>query len=114
MAASHIDQSRGETVTAPFWGCGVWEAQPGREDEFVERWRAIAEWTLASFPGAGPARLVEDPGDPTRFVSIVPWEDVGQVADWQTHPEFRRLWDALEETYVNSDRRTYALRLDLS
>jgi heme-degrading monooxygenase HmoA len=95
-----------------FWGCGVWEAQQGREDEFVARWTEIAEWTLETFSGSGPARLVEDPSEPTRFVSIVPWEDVGQVADWQTHGEFRRLWDALAETVVNSDRRTYALRVE--
>ena len=95
------------------WGAAVWEARPGREDEFVERWRAIAEWTLRTFPGSGPARLIEDVADPQHFISFFPWRERAEVEEWQRREEFTALWQTLEEVLVSVDRRTYELRLEL-
>ena len=100
-------------MTSGTWGAAVWEARPGREDEFVERWRAIAEWTLRTFPGSGPARLIEDVADPQHFISFFPWRERAEVEEWQRREEFTVLWQALEEVVVRVDRRTYELRLEL-
>ena len=59
---------------------GVWIVKPGREQDFVAGWRELAEWTAASAPGAGIGRLFQDEDQPTRFISLVPWDDTDAIA----------------------------------
>lgn len=100
-------------MTAPYWGCTTWHVQPGREDEFVDSWSAIVRWTIEAFPGNGPGRLVQDPDESTRFLSMFAWTSLEEVAAWKAHPEFQRLWAAMEETLTGHDRQTYHLRVEL-
>ena len=69
---------------------GVWTAKAGREDEFVARWRALAQWAAAEFPDAGRPTLLRDVNEPRRFVSFGAWRDVAQVEAFRAHPEFSR------------------------
>jgi len=59
---------------------GVWIVKPGREDDFVAGWRELAEWTAGNAPGAGIGRLLQDEDQPTRFISIGPWDDKDALA----------------------------------
>lgn len=62
----------------------VWIVKPGREDDFVAGWREMAEWTAANAPGAGIGRLLQDEDQPTRFISIGPWDDKDAIAVWRS------------------------------
>ena len=93
------------------FGITLWNAKPGRGEDFVARWSALVQWTVEAFPGQGPGRLSADPDDPTRFSSVFAWTDRSLVEDWKAQPEFQRMWAEMEETLTSSDRRTYDLRV---
>jgi heme-degrading monooxygenase HmoA len=67
---------------------GVWTAKPGREEEFIEAWRAMATATAADFPGAS-AMLLRDRDDPSKFISSGPWESLEQIETWRGSATFR-------------------------
>ena len=46
----------------------TWQVKPGREEEFVERWREWAQWSHRQGLGAR-ARLLRDVERPGTFVS---------------------------------------------
>jgi hypothetical protein len=39
---------------------GIWTVKPVREEDFVARWRELAEWASVEFPGAGRPTLLRD------------------------------------------------------
>jgi hypothetical protein len=63
--------------------CGIWQVAPGSEEDFVSAWRDLAEWTVKHTPGAGAATLVQDTGQPNRFVSFGPWESAEAIDAWR-------------------------------
>ncbi|MFO7572236.1 MAG: antibiotic biosynthesis monooxygenase family protein [Gaiellaceae bacterium] len=67
---------------------GSWGPFEGREDAFLQEWRAFAAWA-ASLPGAGRAVLGRDLRDPERFVSFMAWDDIEAVRAWKGSPEFK-------------------------
>ena len=67
---------------------GTWKPSPGREDAFVEAWKQFAAWA-SQMPGAGTLHLVRDLEQPERFMSFGDWENIEQVRDWKSSPEFR-------------------------
>ena len=67
---------------------GEWKVTPGKEAQFIETWQKFAEWTSANLPGAGEARLLQDPEHPDMFLSFGPWETLGHIRDWRSRPEF--------------------------
>jgi heme-degrading monooxygenase HmoA len=68
---------------------GIWIVKPGKEDEFVKAWSALAEWTKSTFEGAGSATLLRDQGQPNRFVSFGPWRSEADIAQWRSSDRFR-------------------------
>ena len=58
----------------------------GQADAFVAAWIEFAEWTAANVPGAGRGTLLRDLDDPTRFVSVGPWESLEAIAEWRKLP----------------------------
>jgi heme-degrading monooxygenase HmoA len=66
----------------------VWIVRPGREEEFVAAWRELAEWTTANAAGVGPARLLQDERQPTRFISLAPWDSRRAIAAWRALPGY--------------------------
>lgn len=66
---------------------GLWTVQPGREDEFVEAWKALAVATRKDFPGA-VGTLLRDTEQQNLFVSYGPWESAEQVAQWRASAAF--------------------------
>jgi heme-degrading monooxygenase HmoA len=85
---------------------GEWFVKPGLEDEFVRRWRALAEWTLAEVPGATWAKLLRDRAQPNRFVSFGPWEDDAAIEAWRAHPGFGDRVGSIREVLESFAPRT--------
>ena len=85
---------------------GFWTVIPGREEEFVAGWRALAQWAAEEFPGAGPPRLLRDLEKPNRFVSFGPWRDVDQITAFRNHPEFGRHVAAIRVLLEDFEPRT--------
>ena len=54
---------------------GRWVVKPGREDEFVEAWRELADWAMIEVPGAMGATLLRDHEQSNVFISFGPWHD---------------------------------------
>ncbi len=68
---------------------GMWQVEPGREEDFVERWRELAEWTRAEVAPEATAVLLRDTEDRSRFVSVGPWSDLGQIERWRESAGFQ-------------------------
>lgn len=92
---------------------GVWTAKPGREEDFVARWRELAEWAGREFPGAGRPTLLRDMGQPRRFVSFGAWQDLEQIEAFRQHPEFSRHVTVIRETLDDFSPMTYEAVLEL-
>lgn len=69
--------------------CGIWQVAPGSEEDFVSAWRDLAEWTVKHTPGAGAATLVQDIGQPNRFLSFGPWESAQAIDAWRASSGFQ-------------------------
>ena len=98
---------------------GVWIVRPGREHDFVAGWRELAEWTAANSPGAGISRLLQDEDQPTRFISIGPWDDKDAIAAWRSRLGYQeriaKLRDLLETfTPANLELRAEVAAAPLS
>lgn len=77
-----IDQEVEVTVTP--YAQGVWQAKPGRGDEFVAAWTEFAQWTKANAPGAQWAKLLRDVENPNRSVTIGPRESTESIDRWRS------------------------------
>lgn len=93
---------------------GVWTVKPGREDDFVAGWRALAQWTLDEDLGGTHATLVRDHENPRRFVSFGPWGSVEAIERWRAHPGFGRHFAALQETIESFEPGMYESVLVIS
>jgi heme-degrading monooxygenase HmoA len=69
---------------------GVWTVKVGREEDFVTRWTALAEWASKEFPSAGRPTLLRDMDEPRRFVSFGAWDDMEQIEGFRHNAEFAR------------------------
>lgn len=67
---------------------GVWEPNPGEEEQFIEAWKEFARWS-STLQGAGRFRLMRDQRQEGRFVSIVPWESMEALNAWKASPDFK-------------------------
>jgi heme-degrading monooxygenase HmoA len=87
---------------------GVWRVKAGREDEFVARWRSLAQWTLdEEIHGASHATLVRDHEDPRRFISFGPWGSAEAVERWRAHPGFEERFAKIQETLESFEPGLY-------
>jgi hypothetical protein len=64
---------------ATIWTHGIWTVKPGREDEFVAGWRALAREAVAEFDPPGTPHLMRDRERPNVFRSFGPWDDPEKV-----------------------------------
>jgi hypothetical protein len=61
------------------WTHGVWTVTPGREDDFVAAWRAMALGAVAEFHPPGRPVLMRDRERPNVFRSFGGWDDAATV-----------------------------------
>lgn len=67
---------------------GDWFVKSGREDEFVDAWRELAEWTAAEIAPGARAMLLRDRDDASRFRSFGPWASDEQILAWRQSDGF--------------------------
>jgi heme-degrading monooxygenase HmoA len=67
---------------------GDWMVKPGREEEFIEAWHDLAEWTATEIAPGASAMLLRDRDEPARFRSFGPWDSDEQVAAWRQSEGF--------------------------
>jgi quinol monooxygenase YgiN len=78
-------------------GCyssGDWRVIPGSEDAFITRWTEFLEWTWGRAHGFLSAHLIQNPQDPTHFVSFAEWESMEALIDWRGLADFPVRLDA--------------------
>jgi heme-degrading monooxygenase HmoA len=91
----------------------VWIVRSGCEDEFVARWREMADWTAVNVPGAGTARLLQDEDHPGRFISLGPWESREAVSSWRSLLGFQERIGRMRELLETFTRSTMTLRAEV-
>jgi heme-degrading monooxygenase HmoA len=74
----------------------TWVVKPGREDEFVRRWKELADWSALQGLTAS-AKLLRDVDQPNRFISFGPWESVDTVRRWRSAQGFHERVGRLQE-----------------
>ena len=79
------------------WASGVWVVQAGREDEFVERWKAWLGWTSENSPGFRSATLLRSEDDGRRFESFSDWDDEASRTAWRNSDGFLQGFGAARE-----------------
>jgi heme-degrading monooxygenase HmoA len=67
------------------WTHGVWTVKSGREDEFIEAWRAMARSAVAEFHPAESPHLLREQERPNVFRSFGWWEDEETVQRFRAH-----------------------------
>ena len=85
-----------------------WYVKPGREADFVQRWRAFAGWSAAEGLAAS-ARLLRDVDDPSHYISFGPWETLEAVRRWRGMPGFQEHVVALSEVVDRFEPKTLEL-----
>jgi heme-degrading monooxygenase HmoA len=83
----------------------TWHVQPGREDEFVERWREWVDWSRREGFEAH-ALLLRDLESQQTFVSLGPWESVATVRNWRALPGYEERVERLSEVVESFEPRT--------
>jgi quinol monooxygenase YgiN len=87
---------------ARIWTHGVWTVKPGREDEFVDAWRAMAQAAVAEFDPPGQPTLLRDREQPTLFRSFGPWDDSETVERFRAFipPYLDRIGEMVESLEI--------------
>ncbi|MEA5453972.1 antibiotic biosynthesis monooxygenase [Sinomonas sp. JGH33] len=70
------------------YASGRWQVLPGREEEFVLRWREFLEWTHQHHPAMVDASLLQGLTNPSEFLSFSEWKDADSRAQWKRDPGF--------------------------
>lgn len=84
------------------WTHGVWTVKPGREDEFIDAWRAMAGGAVAEFDPPGQPHLLRDRERPNVFRSFGPWDDPEAVERFRVfiRPHLERIGELVESMEV--------------
>jgi heme-degrading monooxygenase HmoA len=88
------------------WTHTVWTVSPGREDEFVGAWRAMAQEVTRDMRMRRPPTLLRDHDRPNVFVSFAPWEDLDATSRFRSSEIFRRHVSAMGGMLENVDAHT--------
>lgn len=92
---------------------GVWTVKPGREDEFVTAWHALAQWTVErGFESHGT--LLRDHDKPLRFISLRPWPSAEAAERWLDDADFREHMDGIMNSVERFEPGTFDVVLSVS
>jgi quinol monooxygenase YgiN len=105
---------REQAIVSQPYTFDVWIVKPGRENDFVAGWRELAEWTAANSPGAGIGRLLQDEDQPTRFISIGPWDDKDALAASRSQLGFQERVGKLREMLETFTPANLELRAEVA
>jgi quinol monooxygenase YgiN len=91
---------------ADVWTHGTWTVKPGREDDFVRAWRALARRATTELGVASRPTLLRDRETPNLFVSFGPWPSIEDVDRFRSSPAFRESVAAMEDLLESFETRT--------
>ena len=82
------------------WASGRWQVKEGKDEEFIERWKAWIGSTSQDIAGFRMARLLRSVDDRLRFTSVSEWSDDASLKAWKSSPGFAQ---GLESTRALCD-----------
>jgi quinol monooxygenase YgiN len=93
---------------------GIWTTKAGREAEFTKRWEESADSLALDYPNL-KFRLLRDPTNPRRFVSIGEgWRNTEQVEEVQSLPSYQDSMTALWRVLDSGETSTLELAIEIS
>ena len=93
-------------MTDRVWTHGTWTVKPGREDDFVAAWQAMARDVAAHIGGVHPPTLLRDHDRTNVFVSFGPWDSADAVTRFRASEPFRRGTAAMGELLESFEAHT--------
>jgi heme-degrading monooxygenase HmoA len=75
---------------------GIWNVKKGKEQEFINAWKEIAEWTFKNMDG-GSARLLQDSQDQSRFISVGEWNSESNIQKWRETSELKNAMEKINQ-----------------
>lgn len=90
-----------------FYTHAEWRVHPGREEEFVDAWRALSR-AFAALP-AQPiwGTLLRSEREPTLFYSFGPWAHEADIAAMRASPVARAALESIMGLCVQATPGTY-------
>ncbi|MBT2515776.1 antibiotic biosynthesis monooxygenase [Arthrobacter sp. ISL-30] len=70
------------------YASGRWQVVPGREDEFIVRWKEFLEWTRLHHPAMIDASLLQEVTTQSDFISFSEWKNADARDHWKHDPGF--------------------------
>ena len=98
---------------AEHYASGNWHVASGKEDEFIERWRAFLSWTRDSQPELEYANLIRDNNDPSHFISWAGWKSTDGRDAWRSDPAFAEHFSACRDLCDDMGASDYALAVEI-
>jgi heme-degrading monooxygenase HmoA len=78
---------------------GIWNVKKGKEQDFINAWKEIAEWTFNNMDG-GSARLLQDSKDQSRFISVGLWMSENNIQKWRETDDFKKALEKINNLLV--------------
>jgi heme-degrading monooxygenase HmoA len=94
---------------AQLYACGIWTVKPGSEQQFVDAWSELAEWTGAEVAGSSWAKLLRDRERSNRFISFGPWDSLDAIERWRAHPGWQERVQRIRELLDSFEPNTLEL-----
>lgn len=66
---------------------GVWRVKPGKEDAFIEAWKALGKIFVQLPQPPGKGTLLQSLSDPLLFYSFGPWSSLADIQAMRNNPE---------------------------
>jgi heme-degrading monooxygenase HmoA len=96
----------------PVYTLGIWTVKNGREADFVDAWRNVADRTKSDFPEE-TATLLRDRDQPNRFISFGPWESLEQIEHWRSSETFTQGVGAIRPMLDDFEAHTMDLAAEI-
>lgn len=102
-----------EDPPVPAYTLTVWRVKPGRDDDFVAAWHALAQWTIENgYEVKGT--LLRDHEHAGRYVSFGLWRSADSAGSWRVSSGYSEHVARLEETLDGFEPGLFELVMDVS
>ena len=73
-------------MNSDIYTLGVWQAKPGKEEEFIVAWKALGDFFYRLPNPPGPGTLIQSLDEPTQFYSFGPWRSLEDIQAMRADP----------------------------
>jgi heme-degrading monooxygenase HmoA len=101
------------SISSEYLASGNWLIKEGREQEFIDRWKAFLDWSRGN-PGFLWAKLMRQEGSGRHFISFSIWRDAQARANWKAAPGFAERFNACRELTDEFSSGDYDLEVNVS